>query len=98
MTIRFAAARRHECSAVSRVMTVRAPMSCANDNGWSFAHDTVLHDALRHFARDSLAAARTALDYAQAAQADGDEDGSNHWLAICRALDRRMASASRGRD
>lgn len=53
----------------------------------------VLTDALRHFAVYGLSAASSARSHAVAAQSIGDEASRDHWLAICRKLDRRMADA-----
>lgn len=55
--------------------------------------DELLTAALRHFGRHGLAAAAKARSEAILAHAAGDIDGRNRWLAICRHLDRRMASS-----
>ncbi|WP_067732322.1 hypothetical protein [Novosphingobium naphthalenivorans] len=56
-------------------------------------HGEILTAALRHFGRYGLAAAAKARTEAILAHASGDTEGRDHWLAICRQLDRRMASS-----
>jgi len=53
----------------------------------------ILTDALRHFAVHGLSAASSARSHAITAQSMGDEASRDHWLEICRKLDRRMADA-----
>ena len=53
----------------------------------------LLADTLRHFARHGLAAATQARAQAEVADAAGDSTGRDHWIAICRQLDRRMGDA-----
>lgn len=95
MTIRFAAARHSESTAIARALTsVRHP-SAANDNAAAerFPRDEVLRAALRHFAEHGLGAAEQAHRNAEQAFFAGQREDYRHWLAICRALDRRMADA-----
>ncbi|MBS0481241.1 MAG: hypothetical protein JSR96_03645 [Proteobacteria bacterium] len=70
-------------------------MACraANDNAVRSGSDAVLRDALKHFARHGLGAAEAARTEAEQARFAGDHQGYQHWLDICRTLDRRMASA-----
>lgn len=53
----------------------------------------ILTAALRHFGRFGLSAAARARTEAIVAHAAGDARGRDRWLAICRKLDRRMASS-----
>jgi len=93
MTIRFAAARRGDSRVVSRVLSASVPLRAANDNCRPFTDDLVLRAALRHFAAHGLGAAEQASRNAGAAFFAGDRNAYQWWLAICRALDRRMAAA-----
>ncbi len=93
MTIHFAAARSRAPSPLARVLGSPLYQIAVNDNGLPLTDDAVLRAALRHFARYGLAAASHARDNAERAFFAGDRSGYRHWLAICRALDRRMASA-----
>lgn len=73
----------------------RRPMRlvAANDNpaAGSEGRDLVLATALRLFASHGLSAATQAGRRAREAASTGDEEGFNRWLAVCRALDRRLA-------
>ncbi len=51
----------------------------------------MLQDALRHFARYGLGAAREARNQAERAFFSGDRQGYERWHGICRTLDRRLA-------
>ena len=93
MTIRFAAARRGESRVVARVFRASVPLRASNDNVRPFTEDHVLRAALRHFAEHGLSAAERASENAGAAFFAGDRNSYQWWLAICRALDRRMAAA-----
>jgi hypothetical protein len=95
MTIRFAAARDGESTAIVRALRVVPPGPAANDNGHGhpFPRDETLRAALRHFAQYGLGAAEQAYRNAEAAFFAGKRQEYRHWLAICRALDRRMAAA-----
>jgi predicted phage gp36 major capsid-like protein len=91
MSIRFAAPRH---AIRNRMEDTAARIAClmpANDNRSSHTAEPTLDAALRHFARHGMAAAHQARARAQAARAEGDEQGFAWWLEICRALDRRMA-------
>ena len=96
MTIRFAAARNR--SKLGQVISLSrsgapAPLA-ANDNGFEAANDdTVVTEALRHFAEHGVSAARRASDKAMSAHASGDSESFDWWLSVCRVLDRRMADA-----
>lgn len=58
------------------------------------AFDPLLTDALRHFAVHGLAAAEMAVDLAAEASARDDADARDHWLAVTRMFDRRLAARS----
>lgn len=97
MTIRFAAAHAGESTAIVRALTTVTLRAAANDNGPNafaiFPHDGVLRAALKHFAEYGLGAAQKAYDNAETAFFAGKREEYRHWLAICRALDKRMAEA-----
>lgn len=90
MSIHFAAARVAARSPVAQVLAFRHPESAANDN-CELASAEVLRAALYHFAKFGIGAAREARDRAEAAFFAGNRAEYDHWLAICRQLDRRMA-------
>ena len=93
MTIRFAASKASGSSILARALATPVLLKAANDNGDANYSDKLLKAALRHFAEHGLAAAERARENAeQAFFADKRED-YQHWLAICGALDRRMAAA-----
>lgn len=91
MTIHFAAARAPLAALVSPARRNRMISRAANDNG-SPGHSAELRAALKHFAEHGLSAATVARQNAEQAFFRGDRQGYQHWLGICRALDRRMAS------
>jgi hypothetical protein len=93
MTIRFAAAQRGESAVVARALSATVPLIAANDNSSVFGRDRVLSAALRHFAAHGLGAAEHARGEAERAFFAGNRGQYEWWLAICRALDRRMADA-----
>ena len=63
----------------------------ANENGAPTVDDKVLAHALRHFAQFGLGAAEEAYMRADEALGENDQETCEHWLEICRALDRRLA-------
>lgn len=96
MPLHFAAARSTVRSPIARALARRAPDHAANDNGAAtgaglFAPGEILHAALRHFAVHGLGAARAAKLEAERAHVSGDREAYEHWLGICRTLDRRLA-------
>jgi hypothetical protein len=92
MPLRFAPARTVTRSPIARALARRAVERAANDNGdLGPADDLVLSGALRHFATHGLGAARAALGEAERALAEGDRQGHDWWLGICRTFDRRLA-------
>lgn len=99
MTIRFAAARSGDATAIVRTLTLASRREAANDNDGvggnvgEFPRDPILRAALKHFAQYGLGAAEQAHRKAEAAFFAGKREEYRHWLAICRALDRRMADA-----
>lgn len=92
MPIRFAAAGSGECAVVARVLAMPRVAAPANDTEAPLSADRLLHAALRHFAQHGLSAAARARDNAAAAFFADDRLEHHHWMAICRLLDRRMAS------
>ena len=92
MSLRFAPARSVATSPVARCLTPRAVEYSANDNGENGMKDEHLTAALRLFAEHGLGAAREARTRAEAALFAGDRGTYDHWLKICRVLDRRMAA------
>ena len=69
----------------------------ANDNHVDSLNATLLRATLKHFARYGLSAAENARAEAERAFFADDREGYRWWLAVCRALDRRMAGALRAR-
>lgn len=104
MSVRFASAnhpaRRLGWRAAGRGLIAPALARAVNDNGLvagdsaeGAAHfDPLLVDALRHFAVHGLASANAAMDEAHEARARGDASEQDHWLAITRMFDRRLAA------
>ena len=91
MTIRFAAAVRDRKTILARYISSSACLLAANDNGYAAANDTLVTEALHHFAKYGLAAANVARENALEALHTEDREAYVTWLAICRMLDRRMA-------
>lgn len=91
MTIHFAAARKGATSPLTRALAHREPGQPANDNSAAIVSDTLLHEALHHFAACGLGAARQARNEAESAFFSGNREAYDRWLEICRILDRRMA-------
>ncbi|MEO0642993.1 MAG: hypothetical protein AAFY47_06180 [Pseudomonadota bacterium] len=96
-----AAARAPVSRSTARKMAHHADDRLANDNAASVSaqvhDDAVLNAALRHFAEHGLSAAGHARAQAESALAAGDRIGFQHWLAITRALDRRLAAETERR-
>jgi len=100
MSVRFASAnnpaRRLGWRAAGRGLIAPALARAANDNGDSVQgpvrFDPLLADALRHFAVHGLASADAAVDLAAEASSHDDADGRDHWLAVTRMFDRRLAA------
>ena len=93
MSIRFAPASRGSSSPLARTLKTRRGLVPANDNSGTFGGEKLLGEALRHFAVHGLGAAEAARANAERAFFAGDRDRYQHWLDICRLLDRRMAAA-----
>ncbi|TNE32777.1 MAG: hypothetical protein EP350_05430 [Alphaproteobacteria bacterium] len=94
MSIHFAAARVAARSPVAQILAFRRAGPAANDNGeqgGSQANEAAMRAALYHFAKYGLGAAREARKSAEAAFFAGNRAEYDHWLEICRVLDRRMA-------
>ena len=108
MSVRFASAnnpaRRLGWRAAGRGLIAPALARAANDNGRPVADpaagtgpfDQLLVDALHHFAVHGLASANAAFDEAQEASTRGDAKAQDHWLAITRMFDRRLAARAPG--
>ncbi len=104
MSVRFASAnhpvRRLGWRAAGRGLIAPALARAANDNRAVGAEvvaggprfDPLLADALRHFAVHGLAAAEAAVDLAAEATQRNDADARDHWLAVTRMFDRRLAA------
>lgn len=92
MSIRFAAARPATTAHFGRRPQRMGAFRPANDNESGIANPDLLRAALQHFARHGLAAAEQARAEAERAFFAGDRPAYRHWLAVCRALDRRLAS------
>ncbi len=104
MSVRFASTnhpvRRLGWRAAGRGLIAPALARAANDNGplqadtgaATLAFEPLLIDALHHFAVHGLAAASAAMEQAGDAAAEGDADARDHWLAVTRMFDRRLAA------
>lgn len=92
MSIHFAGSRRPSRSVVARCLALPRGREAANDNGQPLADNAVLRATLRHFAAHGLNAAAAARDHAEGAWLAGDHAAYRHWMAVCRMLDRRLAS------
>lgn len=100
MSFHFAAARSVAHSPIARALAKKALGRAANDNpcgeaepvGLLNGQDQMLKAALRHFAEHGLGAAREARRHAERAFSAGDSQSYEWWLAVCRALDRRLAA------
>lgn len=90
MPIRFAAPPSALLARMAPHQARQARALPANDNAGGIA-DTMLHAALRHFARHGLAAAEHARQQAITAAEAGDRQTFEWWLDVCRALDRGVA-------
>lgn len=93
MTFRFAASKTCRSSVIARSLAMPVLLDAANDNGDAICSDRLLKAALRHFANHGLAAAERARQNAERAFFAGSREDYQYWLAICGALDRRMAAA-----
>lgn len=94
MTTECALAPNFAPSPVARALARRSVARAANDNltaEMAKGNDELLREALRHFARYGLGAAKEARMQAEAAFFAGDRAKYDRWLGICRTLDRRMA-------
>jgi hypothetical protein len=107
MSVRFAPAwtpaRVTGWQAGWRGLVCRARANAANDNPGAdgvsnsparLAFDPLLTEALRHFAVHGLGAVDAAVAEASRADAKGDANAKDHWLAITHMFDRRRAVAA----
>jgi hypothetical protein len=103
MSVRFAStnhlSRRLGWRAAGRGLIAPALARAANDNGRVLTRpgaaqrfDPLLVEALRHFAVHGLASAEAAVDAAADAGQRGDCGEQEHWLAVTRLFDRRLAA------
>lgn len=97
MPVHFAAARSTAHSPIARALAKKALTRAANDNGplgssSISSFDTMMRDALRHFAEHGMGAAEEARRQAEQAHFTGDVQGYRYWLGLCRALDSRLAA------
>lgn len=108
MSVRFAStnhpSRRLGWRAAGRGLIAPALARSANDNGRARPDpaptrsgtpqrfDPLLVEALRHFAVHGLASAEAAVDAAADAGQRGDSGEQDHWLAVTRLFDRRLAA------
>ena len=98
MSIRFAPARGSRHDLCAHVLNPRQAAQwrqhAANDNPFAAGaarFDPLLVDALQHFARHGLNAAPRAQVAASGALAAGHHAEFDHWLAITRLFDARLA-------
>lgn len=94
MSVRLAPARSSMPGFSVRAAYVRMSARAANDNGDLRRHDDALRDALKLFAQYGMRAADEARERAERAFFAGDRPTYQRWLAICRTLDRRLASTA----
>lgn len=108
MSVRFAStnhpSRRLGWRAAGRGLIAPALARAANDNRpfkdspradapvAPQRFDPLLVEALRHFAVHGLASAEAAVDAAAEAGQRGDAGEQEHWLAVTRLFDRRLAA------
>jgi hypothetical protein len=104
MSVRFASTnhpgRRLGWRAAGRGLIAPALARAANDNGrvrpdntaGQQRFDPLLVEALRHFAVHGLASAEAAVEAAADAGQRGDSGEQEHWLAVTRLFDRRLAA------
>jgi hypothetical protein len=106
MSVRFASTnhpgRRLGWRAAGRGLIAPALARAANDNrdadraptpfGTPQRFDPLLVEALRHFAVHGLASAEAAVEAAADAGQRGDSGEQEHWLAVTRLFDRRLAA------
>ncbi len=100
MSLRFAARRNGNDALVARILTPAFQRNAANENGRAIGElmgdPDVLRATLLHFARHGLSSAELARGQAEDARTRGDDTTFRHWLAVCRQLDRRMATRLEG--
>lgn len=92
MTTSFAAVLPPVSPFLSRYLDPVEGKAAANDNEAEALNDVLLRAALKHFARYGIGAAEQAHAEAERAFFQGDSEGYRWWIAICRTLDRRVAS------
>jgi hypothetical protein len=91
------AARALPAASLARTARPLGDLEPANDNGCDPAGDALLRAALRLFAEHGLGAAHRAQTEAEAAFFAGERARYRWWLAVTRALDRKLAVDLAGR-
>ncbi|MBA3054318.1 MAG: hypothetical protein FP826_05155 [Sphingomonadales bacterium] len=91
MPLMFSGSHRPVRSPLTRFLTGGGTKPASNDNHRAIADNPLLRATLTHFAAYGLSAAVQARQFAEDARCDGDAEGCDHWQAVCRLLDRRMA-------
>ena len=80
-----------------RLPSIARPAQAANDNLRDAQNDALLRAALRLFADHGLGAGHRAQANAEQAFFTGDRERYRWWLAVTRALDRKLAVELCGR-
>jgi len=92
MTIHFSAAVHRARTRITWARAARLPLRASNDNALPADPDLMLRAALHMFAAHGLGAAGVAAERATSAWRTGNERATRHWLAVCRTLDRPLAT------
>lgn len=87
----FATAKHYVCAAQFWISQPQVETKAANDNSSDGNEDAYLSVALKHFAMHGLGAARDAREKAEKAFFAGDRTNYDHWIMVCRKLDRALA-------
>ena len=91
MSIRFAAPPSANPARMCADRMCELSLLAVNDNAAPGESENTIHAALKHFAKDGLAAAEAAGRQAEQAAREGDDEAYRWWFGICRTLDRRLA-------
>lgn len=91
MPLTFSGSHHPAQSPLTRCLTSGETRQASNDNHRAIADNPLLRATLTHFAAHGLSAAAQARQFAEDARLGGDTEGCDHWQAVCRLLDRRMA-------
>jgi hypothetical protein len=90
-------ARALPAETLARMAVASPPGEPGNDNGCDPQGDALLRAALRLFAEHGLGAGHRAQEQAEEAFFIGDRARYRWWLAVTRALDRKLAVELAGR-